>query len=60
MKFPASLRTIKQCAFCQCKSLKYAKFADGLEVLGADTYPPKDSNARLYYGVFGESALEYI
>ena len=41
VEFPASLRTIEQCAFCLCKNLKYAKFEEGLEVLGVDRYPPK-------------------
>ena len=57
VEFPASLRTIEQCAFCQCKNLKYAKFGEGLEVLGTDEYPEDDG---AWCGVFEESALERV
>ena len=44
IEFPVSLRTIAQGAFNKCKSLKTAKFNEGLEVLGTDEYPPKDAD----------------
>ena len=36
VEFPASLRIISQGSFSLCESLKTARFADGLEVLGTD------------------------
>ena len=57
VEFPASLRTIEQCAFCQCKNLKYAKFGEGLEVLGTDEYL---EDGKMYCGVFEESAVERV
>ena len=54
---PSSVRTIHQSAFCLCKNLRYAMINEGLEVLGTDEYPGNDGN---WYGVFGDSALEYV
>lgn len=49
VELPASLRTVAQGAFAKCESLKSAKFADGLEVLGSDEYTSDD---KWFYGVF--------
>ena len=57
IEFPASLRKISQAAFCKCQSLRTVKFCEGLEVLGVDV---RTEDGKLYYGVFQESALEYI
>ena len=55
VELPASLREISQGAFAECKSLKVAKFGEGLKTLGTDEYP--DDN-KIYYGVFQGSGLE--
>lgn len=57
VEFPASLRTVDQGAFAECKNLKYAKLNEGLEVLGTDEYT---KDGKMYYGVFGSSALEDV
>ena len=57
VELPASVRIVDQCSFCLCKSLKYAKLNEGLEVLGVDEYA---TDGGQYYGVFSESALECI
>ena len=48
---------ISQGAFAACKSLKTVRFGEGLEVLGADTYP---DDYKIRRGVFEKSALEHI
>ena len=53
VEFPASLRTISQGAFAECKNLKTVKFNEGLEVLGT-------GNDSLCYGVFQHSAIESV
>ena len=53
----ASLRTIVQGAFAECKNLKTVKFNAGLETLGTDEYW-KDGD--LCYGVFQESSIERV
>ena len=53
VELPASLRTISQGAFVECKNLKTAKFSEGLEVLGT-------GNDSLCYGVFQHSAIESV
>lgn len=57
MEFPASLRTVAQGAFGNCRNLRGARFNEGLEVLGTDKYT-KDSG--LWAGVFYASALERV
>ena len=54
--FPASLRRIRQGAFCGCENLRTAKFSEGLEVLGTDEYGYED----MTNGVFEESGLEDV
>ena len=54
---PPSVRVIHQSAFCYCKRLKKTMLNEGLEVLGTDEYT---EDGKMYYGVFEESALEYI
>ena len=49
VEFPASLRTIAQASFKECKNLKTVKFNEGLEVLGTDEYL---DNNRMLSGVF--------
>ena len=55
--FPASLRTISQGAFSDCKSLKTVIFNEGLETLGTNEYADSD---KLYQGVFENSALQNV
>ena len=57
IEFPASLRTIAQAAFAECKSLKTVKFNDGLEVLGTHEYA--DNGCR-YCGFFQDSSVERV
>ena len=52
VELPSSLRTVAQGVFAKCESLKVVKFGEGLEVLGTDQYPPKDTTFSYYYGVF--------
>ena len=54
---PASLRRIRQGAFCKCESLKVVKFSEGLTVLGTDEYTAK---GNVFRGVFDRSALESV
>ena len=48
---------MSQSSFSGCRSLKSAKFAEGLEVLGVDECPNDDG---MWYGAFYGSALESI
>lgn len=54
---PASLRVLAQAAFAKCSSLRTAKFREGLETLGTEEL---QENGKPHYGVFAESALEYV
>ena len=57
VELPASLRTVSQCAFRACKSLKRVKFNEGLEVLGTEEYA---DDGGMWCGVFEDSSLENI
>ena len=57
MDFPASLRTISQGSFSECKNLRSARFAEGLEVLGTDK---SQRGGSMWSGAFQESALESV
>ena len=60
VKFPTSLRTIRQGAFAKCEKLRTVVLGEGLEVLGRDDYPPKDATYRFYFGAFDSSAVEHV
>ena len=49
VEFPASLRTVSQAAFAECKSLKTVKFNVGLDALGTDEYT---TEGDLWRGIF--------
>ena len=53
---PRALRTIRQSAFQDCKSLKRVQLNEGLEVLGTDDHP----NGATWCGVFEGSAVESV
>ena len=58
VEFSASLRAIARGAFAKCKCLRTVKFSEGLEVLGADEYPPRTEKSPYYCGVFEGSGIE--
>ena len=60
VKFPRSLRIIRQGAFAECESLRTVVLNEGLEVLGYADYPPKNTGYQFYFGVFEGSAVEHV
>lgn len=56
MLFPASLRTIAQDAFSDCKSLATVTFGEGLKVLGTN----ETSKVTTYKGVFQGSGVQRV
>ena len=55
--FPSMVRTVRQEAFSKAQSLRAVILNEGLEVLGTDEYK---ADGTRYFGVFEESALEYV
>ena len=53
-EFPASLRTIAQGAFLQCRYLNIAQFREELDALGVDEHPVDGDR---FHGVFLGSVL---